>query len=168
MYSLLQLLLIESSNEAAETIAGELGREEFLSAMNQKARQLGMLDTNFADPSGLSADNTSTANDLYTLLKYIAANRAFILNITTNAQTPNPYVGGEFSDLNNFNEVEDMDNFIGGKVGETNAARQTSASLHTVTIDNQTREIAIIILGSEARSEDIEKLLTYITTTYNN
>src|SRR3989344_728424 len=37
MYSLLQLLLVESSNEAAEVIAAELGREEFIALINQKA-----------------------------------------------------------------------------------------------------------------------------------
>lgn len=57
MYSLLQLLLVESSNEAAETIAGEMERDTFIEAMNAKARQLGMMHTSFADPSGLSAEN---------------------------------------------------------------------------------------------------------------
>ena len=60
MYSLLQLLLLESSNEAAEVIAGEVGREEFIKAMNAKAVQLGMLNTTFTDPSGLDDGNVST------------------------------------------------------------------------------------------------------------
>ena len=168
MYSLLQLLLIESSNEAAETIAGELGREEFMASMNNKARQLGMLNTNFADPSGLSASNTSTVDDLYKLTKYIADDRSFILNLTADKATDNVYVGDEFSDLINFNEVEDMDNFIGGKVGETIAAGQTSVSLHAIDVAGEERQVAIIILGSEGRNDDVEKLISYVQSDFNN
>jgi D-alanyl-D-alanine carboxypeptidase len=168
MYSLLQLLLIESSNEAAETIAGEYGREDFIAAMNDKARQLGMLSTNFADPSGLSASNTSTVDDLYKLAKYIAKDRSFIFNITADKSTDNLYVGGDFPDLINFNEVEDMDNFIGGKVGETIAAGQTSVSLHAIKVGGKEREIVIIILGSEGRNSDVEKLISHVESEFNN
>jgi D-alanyl-D-alanine endopeptidase (penicillin-binding protein 7) len=168
MYSLLQLLLVESSNEAAETIAGELGRQEFIDSMNTKARQLGMLNTNFADPSGLSASNTSTVEDLYKLTKYINDDRSFIFNLTADRATDNVYVGGEFSDLTNFNEVEDMDNFIGGKVGETLAAGQTSVSLHAINVAGKEREVAIIILGSESRNEDVEKLISHVESQFNN
>jgi hypothetical protein len=162
MYSLLQLLLVESSNEAAETIAGEMGREAFIEAMNAKARQLGMLQTHFADPSGLSAENTSTLGDLYTLTKYIQEERRFIFEITANAEVPSAYQGGEFDGLINFNEVEDMDSFIGGKVGETLAAKQTSISLHQLEFQDEERTLIVILLGSEDRTGDIETLLTYV------
>ena len=168
MYSLMQLLLIESSNEAAETIAGEYGREEFMGEMNAKARQLGMLSTNFYDPSGLSPDNISTAEDLYKLIEYIQEDKKFILNITANRKSDNIYLGDEFKDMINFNEVVDMDNFIGGKVGETNAALQTSVSLHQVEIDGRNRTIAVIVLGSCDRSGDVEKLLEFVDLAYNN
>ncbi len=162
MYSLLQLLLVESSNEAAETIAGEMGREKFIEAMNAKARQLGMMDTQFADPSGLSAENKSTLGDLYTLTRYIQEKRSFIFAITAEGEIPSAYVGGEFDGLINFNEVEDMESFIGGKVGETLAAKQTSISLHKLTFQGEERTLAVILLGSEQRTADIETLLTYV------
>jgi len=60
MYSLLQLLLIESSNEAAEVIASVIGRDEFLRLMNEKAAAIGMEHTTFTDPSGLDDGNIST------------------------------------------------------------------------------------------------------------
>jgi D-alanyl-D-alanine carboxypeptidase len=162
MYSLLQLLLVESSNEAAETIAGEMGREAFIEAMNTKARQLGMLDSHFADPSGLSAENTSSLNDLYILTKYIHESRSFIFEITANEKLPSAYVGGEFDGLINFNEVEDMDSFVGGKVGETMAAGQTSISLHEIEFQGKERTLAVILLGSEHRTDDIKTLITYV------
>lgn len=162
MYSLLQLLLVESSNEAAETIAGQMGREEFIAAMNDKARQLGMMHTNFADPSGLSASNTASLGDLYTLTRYIYENRRFIFELTANADLPSAHVGGEFDGLINFNEVEDMDSFIGGKVGETIAAGQTSISLHQLTFNDQERVLAVILLGSADRTADVQALITYV------
>jgi D-alanyl-D-alanine endopeptidase (penicillin-binding protein 7) len=161
-YSLLQLLLVESSNEAAETLAGEVGREAFISAMNDKARQLGMMHTTFADPSGLSADNVSTAGDLYILAKYIFENKRFLFDITAESKLPNIYSDGEFEDLVNFNVIEGMDSFVGGKVGETLAAGQTSVSLHTLPFQGEERTIVVIVLGSDDRTADVETLLLYV------
>jgi len=166
MYSLLQLLLVESSNEAAETIAGEIGRDEFIEAMNAKARQLGMLDTNFADPSGLSSENVSSLGDLYTLTRYIEQNKKFIFDITVDEELSTVQSGGEFVDLVNFNHVEGLDNFVGGKVGETNAAGQTSVSLHQVEFQGEDRVLVVILLGSEQRTEDIKTLISYVQNRY--
>lgn len=168
MYSLLQLLLVESSNEAAETIAGEIGREAFIEAMNAKARQLGMMQTNFADPSGLSAENVSSIGDLYRLTKYIHDNRSFIFEITANKKIPSAYVGGEFDGLINFNEVKDMDSFVGGKVGETTAAGQTSISLHELSLQGEERTVVVILLGSDGRTEDIETLVSYVEQRFSH
>ncbi len=161
MYSLLQLLLVESSNEASEVIANQLGRERFIELMNEKAVALGMYNTNFADPSGLSFENTSTLNDLFLLTQYIYANRSFILEITANQDLPTAHVSGEFGELLNFNKVEELDNFIGGKVGETLAAGQTSVTLHELEVKDTKRTLVIIILGSENRNEDVTALLKY-------
>lgn len=166
MYSLLQLLLVESSNEAAETIAGEIGREEFIKAMNDKARQLGMLHTNFADPSGLSSENVSSLGDLYTLTKYIYENRSFIFEITASKPLPGAQVGGEFEGLINFNEVKDLNNFVGGKVGETLAAGQTSITLHKIKFKDSDRTVVVILLGSDNRTDDVQTLIKYVESRY--
>lgn len=168
MYSLLQLLLVESSNEAAETIAGEVGREDFIEAMNAKARQLGMMNTHFADPSGLHSDNISSVGDLYSLASYIHKNRSFIFEITANKELSSAYVGGEFDGLINFNEVKDMDNFVGGKVGETLAAGQTSVSLHKLDFDGEERTLVVILLGSEHRTADITELISYVQNRFSH
>jgi hypothetical protein len=168
MYSLLQLLLVESSNEAAEVIAAQLGREVFIENMNEKAISLGMLNTTFADPSGLSSDNVSTIGDLFRLAQYISTNRSFIFELTANQDLPTAYTGGQFGELVNFNKVEDLDNFIGGKVGETLAAGQTSLTLHRLTVKGQERTLAIIILGSKNRNEDVRELLKYAEERFGN
>ena len=167
VYSLLQVLLLESSNEAAEVIAGEVGREEFIEAMNAKAKQLGMLDTTFADPSGLDDGNVSTLADLYTLTKYIQENKRFIFEITANQVVPSAYIGDEFAGLVNFNEMEEMDTFMGGKVGETEAAGKTSISLHRVRLDKQERTLAVILLGAQDRNEEIARLIQYVNDRFS-
>ncbi|MBP9836852.1 MAG: L,D-transpeptidase family protein [Candidatus Pacebacteria bacterium] len=168
MYSLLQLLLVESSNEAAEVIASELGRDKFMALMNQKAVDIGMTDTYFIDPSGLGAENVSSVSDLLRLTQYIHKNRNFIFELTVNQYIPTSYVSGEFGDLLNFNEVKGLDNFIGGKVGETKAAGQTSISLHNLEVKGKLRTIAVIILGSEDRNHDVTELLHYAEKHFGN
>jgi hypothetical protein len=162
MYSLLQLLLVESSNEAAEVIAGEYGKEEFVAEMNNKASQIGMLNTQFADPSGLSADNRSSLGDLYRLSDYIYKNRNFIFDITAQGEISTMEGMNEFEGLINFNQIEDVDSFIGGKVGETMAAGQTSVSLHEIILQGSKRTVVIILLGSDSRDADVRTLIKFV------
>jgi D-alanyl-D-alanine carboxypeptidase len=161
MYSLLQLLLVESSNEAADLIADQLGRQAFVDRMNEKAQALGLENTTFADASGLSAENTSSVSDLMRLAQYLYNNRRFVIELTKNAELPSTYVSGEFGELVNFNEVGDLKNFIGGKVGETIAAGQTSVTLHTLTVKGEERVVVIVLLGSTSRNDDVRQLLRY-------
>ncbi len=161
MYSLLQLLLVESSNEAAEVIAAQVGREQFIDHMNEKAKALGLTETTFADPSGLSSQNVSSVGDLLGLTRYIYNNRRFIIELTANQDLPSAYVSGEFGQLSNFNKVSELENFIGGKVGETAVAGQTSITLHRLTVKGQERVLAIVLLGSDSRNADVRELLGY-------
>lgn len=68
---LLKLMLMSSENKAAYALARSHpeGLNDFIRAMNEKAENLGMQDTKFADPTGLSDENVSTAWDLITLLR---------------------------------------------------------------------------------------------------
>ncbi len=161
LLSLLQLTLLESSNEASEVIADQLGRDRFISLMNEKAAAIGLSDTFFADPSGLSAENISTLSDLLKLTQYIHTNRKFIFEMTVGQNSPTAFVNNEFGELINFNEIAGVENFVGGKVGETLAAGQTSISLHTINVRGVTRTLAIIVLGSQDRNRDVQILYRY-------
>ena len=161
MYSLLQLLLIESSNEAANMIADQVGRETFLQHMNEKATAIGMEQTTFTDPSGLDNGNVSTLADLLRLVQYIHDNRSFILELTADQYVPTAYDADAFGELNNFNLLANLDNFYGGKTGETRAAGQTSVSLHSFTVRGEERKIAIAVLGSSDRTLDVLQLYSY-------
>jgi D-alanyl-D-alanine endopeptidase (penicillin-binding protein 7) len=62
----LLLALMSSENRAANALARHYpgGMPAFLAAMNVKAQALGMGDTRFEDPTGLTSNNVSTAHDL--------------------------------------------------------------------------------------------------------
>ncbi|MEP6658241.1 MAG: D-alanyl-D-alanine endopeptidase [Betaproteobacteria bacterium] len=63
---MLRLALMASENRAASSLARHHpgGTPAFVAEMNRKAVTLGMTHTHFADPTGLAAQNVSTANDL--------------------------------------------------------------------------------------------------------
>ena len=63
---LLKLALMASENRATAALARTFpgGTRAMVAQMNAKASRLGMKDTYFADPTGLSSDNVSTARDL--------------------------------------------------------------------------------------------------------
>src|SRR5258706_1116975 len=63
---MLKLALMASENRAAAALARNFpgGTEAFVAAMNQKAAQLGMVNSHFEDPTGLAPDNVSTPEDL--------------------------------------------------------------------------------------------------------
>jgi len=67
----LHLALMSSENRAAQLLGRTYpgGLDTFVEAMNAKARMLGMSDSHFVDPTGLSADNRSSPNDLVRLVK---------------------------------------------------------------------------------------------------
>ncbi|WP_318944103.1 D-alanyl-D-alanine endopeptidase [Marinobacter sp.] len=71
---MLRIALMSSENFAAYTLARHYpgGYEAFVAAMNAKARALGMDDSRFVDPTGLSSDNRSTAADLVKLALAVA------------------------------------------------------------------------------------------------
>jgi D-alanyl-D-alanine endopeptidase (penicillin-binding protein 7) len=67
---MLQLALMASENRAAYALSRAYpgGRPAFVAAMNEKARSLGLHGTRYADPTGLSSSNVSTAEDLAALV----------------------------------------------------------------------------------------------------
>jgi D-alanyl-D-alanine endopeptidase (penicillin-binding protein 7) len=67
----LQLALMASENHAAQLLARTYpgGIPAFVEAMNAKAQMLGMHDSHFADPTGLSPENRSSPADLVRLVK---------------------------------------------------------------------------------------------------
>ena len=71
---MLLLALMSSENRAAHALARTYpgGTYNFVRYMNQKAGDLGMKGTRYADPTGLSSENQSSAHDLAILAAYAA------------------------------------------------------------------------------------------------
>ena len=68
---LLHMAIMSSENRAASALGRNYpgGMVAFVSAMNEKARLLGMANTHFVDPTGLHSENMSTASDLSKMVK---------------------------------------------------------------------------------------------------
>ncbi len=69
---LLHLALMSSENRAANALGRTYpgGLAVFVPKMNARAKALGMMDTNYAEPTGLSSKNQSSAHDLATLVNF--------------------------------------------------------------------------------------------------
>jgi len=83
--NLFHLMLISSTNEAAVALARISGISDFAGAMNHKAAELGMNNSNFVDPSGLNPDNRASAEDL-TKLAGAAFNQQEIVSAVVNKE----------------------------------------------------------------------------------
>jgi D-alanyl-D-alanine endopeptidase (penicillin-binding protein 7) len=68
---MLHLALMASENRAAHVLGRSYpgGVEPFVAAMNAKAQELGMQDTRYVEPTGLSSNNQSSAQDLSRLVR---------------------------------------------------------------------------------------------------
>lgn len=81
--NLLNCLLIKSGNDSAYALAehmnesGETGIEKFVSAMNIRAKDLGMKNTEYHDPAGLDVTGYSSAYDLFLITKHALKNKTF-------------------------------------------------------------------------------------------
>jgi len=73
---MLHLALMSSENRAAHALGRNYpgGLSAFVQAMNAKAQALGMSDTHYVEPTGLSSRNQSSARDLATLVKVAHTN----------------------------------------------------------------------------------------------
>lgn len=152
---LLRASLIQSSNDATEVLAISLGKEKFLSLMNEKAKELKMANTVFYDAHGLNPNNHSTVTDLAKLLAYIYKNHPEILSITRSNNLWLPDQGGKLLKFINLNGFYPLSEFIGGKSGYLVEAKQTLASIFNI----KGKPVAIIMLYSKNYQADIFAIL---------
>ena len=81
---LMHLALMSSENRAAHALGRTFpgGLDQFVRLMNAKARELGMHDTRYVEPTGLSSLNQSSARDLATLVS-VAYQRPLLRSLST-------------------------------------------------------------------------------------
>lgn len=175
---LIKALLMISSNKAAASLADFYGESNFVNLMNQKAKELGMTQTTFVEPTGLNFLNQSSPNDLKKLMKYIIANHPNLLLISKNFEDKiygqNPTLTHELKNINQItqkpNYLDELGiNFLGGKTGFTDEAWQTFAGVFLVPSqkeDGFARRILVVVLKTPNRYNDIEALLRWLTKAY--
>ena len=155
---LLHALLMQSANDAAEALALAYGRSAFISRMNHKARFLGAEQTSFADPTGLSSRNKSTAEDLFKISRYIFNEEPELVDITrkkTYRIKKHLWV--------NSTKFLALPYYLGGKTGFTSEAGRTAVSVFELKpLPLQKRKIAVVLLKSSARDEDVLSILEYL------
>ena len=149
---LLHLLLIASDNAAARALArvSSLGYEGFIDRMNQKAQELGLETTHYADPSGLLSENVSSAYDLAHLIAYVSGDD----RITSIMRTPEytVYSGRRaitFHSTNHLLGRPDVD-VLAGKTGFISKAGYCLATLLRLPQSNQ--QVAVVVLGARSNA----------------
>ncbi len=100
---MMHLALMSSENRAAHALGRyfEGGVAGMVAAMNRKAKLLGMKDTHYAEPTGLSSQNQSSANDLARLV--VEAHKQPLLRELTTSQEAQVPVGRRFLQFRNTN-----------------------------------------------------------------
>ncbi len=161
LVELLHPLLTQSSNDAAEILTRFLGREKTINLMNEKTKTIGMKNTFFEDPSGLSPNNVSTTEDLFYLTRYIFNVRPPILEITK-GEIIEDFGTVHFEDLHNKNIFPESQDFLGGKTGFIVESKNTGIFIFKMPLsDNTSRNIVIILLKSKSPKTDVEKIITW-------
>ena len=105
------LALMSSENRAANALGRHYpgGLRAFAQAMNRKAKSLGMHDSHFEEPTGLSSNNVSTAHDLARMVA-AAARYAEIRTYSTTAEAKLE-LNGRIQNFNNTNALVRSDNW---------------------------------------------------------
>lgn len=166
MNDLLYIMLIESSNDAAYSLAEVVGVDNFVNLMNQTAKRIGLNDTSFADPSGLSAKNISTADDVVKLTSYIIDNKPVVFEILlTKSIKLYTFQGKLHHELINTNELlSTVPDIVGGKTGKTSEAKGCLMLAVNNIKDNNI--LIYVLLGSNDRFGEMTKLMNWVNTAY--
>ncbi len=149
---LLHLTLVASDNAAARALArtSPLGPQGFIDRMNEKALELGLQHTTYADPSGLLSANVSSAYDMARLIAY-ASNDERIASIMRKAHHT-ILTSRRIVNINNTNQLlvkGDVD-VRGGKTGFISKAGYCLATLLRLPQTNQ--QVAVVVLGARSNA----------------
>ncbi|HOC18226.1 MAG TPA: serine hydrolase [Vicinamibacterales bacterium] len=151
---LMHLLLISSDNAAARALArvSPWGADGFVRRMNEKAVELGLQSTAYADPSGLDAANVSSAYDMARLIAY-AAGDEWISEIMRKKEHQ-LVLGKRARTIHSTNRLlansELQPNVLGGKTGFINRAGYCLVTLLKLPEVNQ--PVAVVVLGARSNA----------------
>lgn len=150
---MMHLALMSSENRAAHALGRTYpgGMTAFVNAMNAKARELGMVQSTFVEPTGLSSANVSTPRDLVKLLQ-ASASRPAIRFYTTDHQHEVRSAGHPTLFRNTNMLVSNPSWDI--KVSKTGFINEAGQCLVMVARINN-RDTAIVLLNAEGKGTRI-------------
>ena len=160
---MLHLALMSSENRAANALGRNYpgGLPAFVQAMNAKAVALGMQDTHYVEPTGLSSENVSSARDLVRLMRE-GSQRPLIRQYTTDTEY-SVEVAGRHQTFRNTNRLVARSdwNIIVSKTGFINEAGRCLVMLANIG----GRDMAIVLLdsvGSLTRTADAQRIRQWV------
>lgn len=168
---LLHCMLIKSGNDSAYALAefynnqGEVGTKRFVQKMNEKARELGLKDTEYHDSAGLDVTGYSSANDLAIVTKEALKNETF-LNIVGKAQYTATSVDGKIRhSLDNSNRLVNQYQYPGAIGVKTGYMPEAGHCLVGAATRNGHTFIAIVLKTfadtPSASADETRKLLDW-------
>ena len=168
--NLLKGIIIASGNDAcvalAEGIAGS--EEEFAVMMTSKAREIGMLNTNFSNSSGINdPDNYSTVRDILIMSDYLIRNFPDYYAYFAEKEFTWDRTGGDPITQGNRNPL--LYKNLGADGIKTGYLAVEKYSLASSLLRNERRLIAVGsgFISKKARSKQSSRLLTYGLTNFD-
>jgi D-alanyl-D-alanine endopeptidase (penicillin-binding protein 7) len=148
---LLHLTLIASDNAAARALAriSKYGSDAFIDRMNQKAKELGLTSTSYADPSGLLSTNVSSAYDMAKLITYVSADDRIASVMRKQNYTVN--AGRRGINVHSTNQLV-MKGDVDVQAGKTGFIRSAGYCLATLLRLPQGPEVAVVVLGAKSNA----------------
>ncbi len=163
--NLMHLALIASDNAAARVLAraSGLGTKEFVQAMNRKAAELGLQNTQFVDPSGLHEDNLSTPYDVARLIT-VASREPVIARIMRN-RTYRLRTSRRGLTIRNTNRL--LRGRYSIEAGKTGYIDEAGYCLATVVKLPGKDPLAVVVLGASSNSgrfREVRRLVDWVST----
>lgn len=165
--ALLDIMLIDSSNDAAMALADN--NSDFVSLMNKKAKELGLLNTHFTNPDGLDEENNySTAIDIAKIFGYLTNNYPAVFDILKTENMIVYSADGKIAHrLKNTNALLGAISEVkAGKTGYTDKAGGSLALLISGFHFGDKNNIITVVLGSPDRFGESEKLIRWLKEAY--
>ena len=163
-HDLMRAMMISSDNRAAETLANTYpgGFDKFIKDANEYIKGRGLVHTNIVEPTGLSNNNVSTANELISFLGAVKDNealRSYADEKSADILVPRgkKYIHIKLHNTNP--SIFKFDNILISKTGYTNPAGRCVVML----VEKDRKHYGIVVLGQKnvkERSELANGLIT--------
>jgi D-alanyl-D-alanine carboxypeptidase len=171
---LLHAMLMNSTNDAAMALGKHIGgsKQSFADLMNEKAKDIGLSDTNFCNPSGLDEDDKpgqcySSAYDLARIAAYSLKYDVIWDTMRTKDLDISSVDGALTHHIINTDVLLDqMPNCLGGKTGFTyEAGKSLMMAAHHP--NNKSQKIVAVLLDDAYRWEDMRNLIEWTFESYD-